>query len=555
MKISRRGFMRTAALSAASFALPFSQCAQQRKPNIILLFSDELAPEYLSCNGGEISTPNLDRLAGSGVRFTRAYTAAPMCTPSRFSVLSGKYPGRCEHKEFLESFPPDTPYSIAWNTWLTSSLPTIASELSKNGYLTGMTGKWHVGKLPESVEKELPELPADADPADEDVQKKLQQHQKIVADRVCHDAGFDQALSVSWDNFDMFPVKQLRYHNFPWITRGSVDFIREAARDQKPFFLYAATTAVHGPHHAESLEKDHRYTLEGFVPQVEKFRPPVDEIKQKLSQIPQYLHHKYAGMMELDHHVGIILDTLDELGIANNTLVAFVADHNTEPGKATCYEKGNHVPMLMTWPQRFPGEKICKEMVQSIDLFPSFLYAAGLNVKENLLLDGKSILETVLLDQPAHKFIYLESGYTRAISDGRFKYIVFRPPQNSIEQMKTGTSRHAPNHLDVFKQAHSQIALTHYPHYFDPDQLYDLENDPYEQINLIDDPKHHEMLKTLKSELEKRLRSFEHPFSLEIPDFMLTDAYKQLAENTRAIGTDYIAWLPRDHGKIVWPPE
>ncbi|MGD9328083.1 MAG: sulfatase-like hydrolase/transferase [Cyclobacteriaceae bacterium] len=130
-----------------------SSCAKKEtQPNFIIFYSDELDPEYLSLYGDSFQTPNIDRLGQEGIKFTNAYVAAPMCTPSRFALLSGKYPGRCVHKDFLKAYPKEEPYVIAWNTYLEGSLPTIASVLSENGYFTGMAGKWHIGKLPGSVD-------------------------------------------------------------------------------------------------------------------------------------------------------------------------------------------------------------------------------------------------------------------------------------------------------------------------------------------------------------------------------------------------------------------
>ena len=554
MRTTRRQFLKAAgAVSAAALLGQLSRCApSEPPPNVVVLFSDELSPDFLSCYGGDISTPNLDKLAAEGMRFTNAFTAAPMCTPSRFAVLTGTYPGRCSHPTFLEEYPYDQPYSVAWNTFIDASIPTMARRLSENGYITGATGKWHVGDL--SDESLFPSLDVDADPADPDVDEQLREHQAAVCAQVKADAGFDQAINMSWDNFDTFPVKKLQYHNFPWINQGAVQFLEQAKDVGKPFFLYAATTAVHGPAHQAMFNYDLSYTFGGHDPDVLNYMPPVKEIQQRLENAPSWESHKLAGMACLDHHVGLVMETLEQLGVADNTLVIFIADHNVEPGKATAYHKGNHVPMLIKWPKHVQPGSVADALVQSTDLAPTLYQAAGISVQDPL--DGQSLLP--LLSDPStrvHELIYLESGYTRALTDGRYKYIAFRPPQPALNEMKTGTTRYAPNHLNVFKQAHSQIALEHYPHYFDADQLYDLENDPYEQNNVANDPAYAEVLQRLKDELARRLTTFKHPFEIEADDFMTTETYDNLAANTRAIGTDFIEWLPRDHGKIVWPPE
>jgi hypothetical protein len=109
--------------------------------------------------------------------------------------------------------------------------------------------------------------------------------------------------------------------------------------------------------------------------------------------------------------------------------------------------------------------------------------------------------------------------------------------------------------MNRHKQAHSQIALQFYPGYFDTDQLYDLEIDPYEQHNLADDSKYQSDLKRMKQALTEHLLTFNHPFDLREEPFMKSKTYRKLTQKTKTIGIDYISWLPRDHGAIVWPPE
>ncbi|MBN1478958.1 hypothetical protein EH223_14800 [candidate division KSB1 bacterium] len=551
--LTRRCFLKTAGAAAASTLLGSMTCARDTRPNVVVLFSDELAFEFLSCYGGDIETPNIDKLASQGLIFTNAYSAAPMCTPSRFSLLTGLYPGRWRHSRFLEEFPDDVPYSIAWNTFIGPENIAITQRLSQNGYLTGVTGKWHIGSF--DADREVPTLDPEDDPADPAVDEKLRQHQAAVVEQVKKDVGCDMAINVSWDNFDSFPVKRLKYHNFPWINQGAITFLEAAKKQKKPFFLYAATTAVHGPAHHDMFNHDLTYTPGGKNDDVLNYIPPVEEIKSKLASEPPWKSHKIAGMACLDHHVELVLDKIKEMGQEDNTIVIFLADHNVEPGKATCYDKGNRVPMIIKWPQKIMPGSTSEALVQSVDIVPTLLELAGLSAAVEQV-DGKSL--TPVFRHPAsaiRTFVYLESGYSRAITDGQFKYIAFRPPRDAVEAMKIGLTKFAPNHLNVDRQAHSHIAIEHFPHYFDVDQLYDLARDPYEQKNIIDDPRYADKLAELKVELEKRLATFKHPFDLAVDPFLSGQTYRRYAANTRAIGTDYIPWLPRDHGTIVWPPE
>lgn len=544
-------------LSAISFLLFFlSSCNTGRdsRPNIILFFSDELDPEYLGAYGGDIPTPHLDQLASRGIRFEEAYVAASMCTPSRFALLTGKYPGRCVHSDFLDAYPQDQPYVIAWNTFLEGKLPTIPSILSENGYFTGMAGKWHIGKLPANLT--VPSFSEEENLNDPGLDEKLRRHQEIVKSEVKRIAGFDFVASVLWGNFDVFEYKPLRYHNFPWITYGAIRFLEESKKQENPFFLYLATTAVHGPGHADTFDHDLQYTLEGRIEELEQYALPADSMKKQLETFPGPVRHRYAGMACLDNHFYQVMKKLKELELEKNTIILFMSDHNVEPGKATCYEKGLHVPLIIYWPGKFNDLKVSENLVSSVDLLPTILEVAGIPLPEGTLFDGISILPG--LENPAlstRANIYAESGLARSLNDGKWKYIAFRYPDERIAEMKSGKIDYAPNQLNMERQAHSSIAMEHYPYYFDADQLYDLSNDPFEQHNLAYVPENMDKLHEMQQLLQDYLSSFDHPYPLADTTFMRSENFKLLAEKSRSVGTDYIPWLRRDHGNIVWPPE
>lgn len=559
--MDRRDFIKITGVSASAMLLTgLTGCARKKtkseKLNFVIMYSDELSPDYLECYNAntQYPGPNLKKLAESGLKFTNAYCNASMCTPSRFSMMTGKYAGKCQHPEFLEENPKEQPYSVAWNTYLTESSPTLAKILSQNGYITGMAGKWHIGSDATS-NTGLPEFKGDEDPTDPSVSKKLKKHQEIVSKMVKNAGGFDYAHSVLWGNFDGFPVKKLRFHNFPWINKGAVDFLEQQTNQEQPFLLYVATTAIHGPAHQEALEKDVTQTPEGIVEDIEQYNIDVEATKKEIAGLHDQNKHKYSGMKYLDHHVGLMVDKLKELDLLDNTAIIFIADHNTEPGKATCYEKGTKVPLLIKWPDKMKNQ-VCKKFVQNIDLVPTILNAAGVDGLNKHKFDGVNI-EPVMQEQSkqVRESVYTEAGYARGLRYGKFKYIAFKPPKEIIQEMKNGQREYASNYFDQFKQAHSQIAIEHFPHYFDQDQLYDLEKDPYEQNNLAKDPNYQDILADMKKRMQKYLDTFQHPYDLSKIDFMESNKYEELADRTRSIGTDYIKWLPRDHGKIIYPPK
>lgn len=522
------------------------------KPNILIFFSDELAPEYLSCYGGEIPTPHLDQLASQGIRFDRAYTAASMCTPSRFSLMTGQYPGRCQHPQFMLDYPKDQPYSIAWNVHLTNGSVTIAKLLAEQGYHTGMAGKWHIGTFEQAgIRPAFTENESLEDPA---TQQKLKDYQKAVKQKISQEGGFQVVNSALWGNFDAFPHPDLKFHNFPWITKGAIDFLEQQKNAQDPFFLYVATTAVHGPSHHDALDKDVTQTPEGKINEAAQYQPNIDSLKAEIQNIPGPDKHKYAGMAYLDHHVGTVLKKLAEIGKSDNTIILFMADHNVEPGKATTYEKGIHIPMIVSWPGVTSGAQ-SSSFIQTIDVLPTLAALAGAELPQDHQIDGMNMVE--LFEAPSRlirQHVYTEAGYTRAINDGKYKYVAFKYPQFMIEQMQAGEIDYAPNQLGMYKQAHSSIAIEAYPAYFAPDQLYDLENDPYEQNNLVQNPEYQAELERMQEALDAQLKAFDHPYDMNTDPFRQTSKYQQLVEKTKALGTDYIPWLRSHHGGIVWPP-
>lgn len=529
---------------------PTKEDQKSNAPNIVLMFTDELQFSDISAYGGDIPTPAIDQLANEGLKFTKAYTPASMCTPSRFSVLTGLYPGRCQAVSFLKDNPQTQPYNIAWNTWITPDLSTIPRVLSKNGYVTGMSGKWHIGKIPESIE--LPKLNKDDNLDDPEVEQKLKFRQEVYESQVKYDAGFDYADNVLWGNFDGHPIEALRFHNFPWITQGAMDFLDQQKSQTKPFFLYLTPTAIHGPNHVEDLEKDKTYTLQGRQKDILKYNLDEDKLKAELAPLSGKVRHRYAGISNIDYQLKLIREKLKEIGKADNTIIIFMSDHNIEPGKATSFEKGINIPMIVYWPGKTNGQSTAA-MVSAIDVLPTILDIANIP-GQNLDMDGQSF--TKVLENPqsnGHSYIFAENGYTRSVSDGRYKFIALRFPQKLIQDMEENKIPHAPSYVGIWPQAHSAIAMNCYPDYFDQNQLYDLQNDPYELNNIYDE--NPEIAHKLKSVLQDHLRQFQHPFDLADIQYLDSEDYKSKYEENKNWDLANIPWLSRDHGFLQWPPQ
>lgn len=535
----------------------FSTCdtkpsdAESARPNIILIFTDELQFSDIACYGGSIPTPEIDKLAAEGLKFTKAYTPASMCTPSRFSVLTGLYPGRCQAGSFLSANPIEQPYNIAWNTWITGELATIPKLLKAGGYITGMAGKWHVGHLPDSVQ--LSKLDPDSELDDPDLQKELKDRQDIYEAYVKRTGGFDFASSVVWTNFDGHPVKALRFHNFPWITSGAIEFLELQKENDKPFFLYLTPTAIHGPNHVKDLEIDKSFTPEGRNSAVLQYNLDEQELLEKLKDLPGGVKHRYAGISNIDHQLGLIRRKLVEIEALDNTVIIFMSDHNIEPGKATSYEKGIHIPMIVHWPGITQGRE-SSSLVSAVDVLPTLLDIAEIPIPAQVNLDGESFLPVVKdKHQSTREFVFAENGYTRAITDGRYKYIALRYPDPLIAKMQQNKIGHAPSYVGTWPQAHSAIAMQSFPNYFHQNQLYDLDTDPYEQNNIVAD--HPELVDKLQDALEDHLGTFTHPFPMDENTYLSSGEFVQHYKVNLEYDLENIPWFRRDHGAFIWPPQ
>jgi arylsulfatase A-like enzyme len=523
-------------------------------PNFIIIYTDEMQFSDLGCYGGAIPTPNIDRLASEGILFTNAYTPASMCTPSRYAVLTGQFPGRCSAPTFARENPPDQPYNIAWNSWITADKKTIPRVLSEHGFVTGMAGKWHIGRVPEGTE--LPGFDPDEALDNPETEAKLIEQQSVYQGLVESLGGFDEAASVVWGNNDGHQLTALHFHNFPWMVKGALTFIEKQKEGGKPFFLYFAPTAVHGPNHVADLSKDVSFTPGGRDTTLLGLKIDIPVLQEQLSKVDRNARHRYAGIAQTDHVVGLISEKLAASDLAENTVIIFMADHNIEPGKATSFEKGIHVPMIIFWPHRTKGG-VSKALVQNTDIFPTILEAAGIDLPNDHMLDGVSLLP--IISDPDHRtirdFIFAENGYTRSVSDGTYKYIALRYPEVLIEKMESGEIDYVPSYVRAWPQAHSAIAMNCFPCYFDQDQVYNLKNDPYEQENLYDQMRDAEELKVLITALEAHLESFDHPFNLTQIPFLETEEYRKLTEKNLEFDLFSIPWLSRDHGFIQWPPK
>ena len=373
---SLRSIGAVAVLCALSLALPLSASqadaaapAKEAGPklNFVFFLIDDLGWTDLGCFGSKFyETPNIDRLARQGMRFTDAYAACCVCSPTRASVLTGKYPARLRLTDWIAGHNrPFAKLSVPdWTMYLPHEEVTLAEALKQGGYATAAIGKWHLGGKQYTPESQ----------------------------------GFD--VNVGGDHRGQPPSYYWPYQ-IPSIPGGGTgEYLTDRLTDdaekfietnrEKPFFLYFAHYAVHTPVQAkqELIEKYRR-----------KDKPEAN------GDGPIHENPSYAGMIEsVDDSVGRVMKKLDDLKIADRTVIVFTSDNGgllritgnapLRAGKGSPWEGGMRVPLLVVWPGVVKPGSECSMPVSSIDFYPTLLEIAGIkgDRKHNATVDGKSLV-------------------------------------------------------------------------------------------------------------------------------------------------------------------
>jgi arylsulfatase A-like enzyme len=448
----------------------------------------------------------MDSLARDGMRFTRYYVASPVCTPSRYNALAGRYASRSLRQQ--KSFPPGGPINIGWEAGVVGE-KILPQMLQASGYVTGLSGKWHIG-----LHEEPREVPFDADPNDPAIKFVLRENYENAVKSV-QNCGFDTVASLYGLNpgsgknppKTFWIPKALQHHNMEWVTQGAVQFI-DANKD-RPFFLYVAPTLPHAPSAIESLKSDPRTTPLGYIDAPPRLGPSREDILARAER--EKLDAKQVAAVWLDEHVGVVLRRLDELGIADNTVV-FLASDNGRNGKFASYDGGARAVMLARWKGVTPVGSVADKLASNVDLAPTILDICGIHPPADYQMDGVSFLPMLKGDAGYRReSVFLEITTERAVvTDDGFKYIAVRFPPDIQKEVDRG--RKYAHWGQPIAESNTMGADKDYPGYFDPDQLYDLKADPGEQKNLAREPAHRDRLQTMKKLLRDYSSRLPHQF-------------------------------------------
>ena len=530
----------------ANFACTGGNQAEEERPNIIFIMTDDQSPivpvaedatfDFSDGNGrgvqshpfgfngdNQVYTPRIDELASQGIIFSNAYVSSSVCAPSRYTTLTGRYAGRCEGNRFKESFPPGIMTRIENNTELEEDRINLPRLLQEAGYRTGFVGKSHVidhhvlNRPAQWEELGLRSYEKGADPNDPAVSGAMEANHTWWADRI-RDFGFDYANGVYAANLRELYNDSLNIHNLEWKNQAALEFIESTG--DTPFFLYYSETVPHGPapwisrdgKYVFGLDANPHFTGRGYVEEDFTTMPDRDRILQEA--VEAGIHPDHAWLTWFDHAVGSVIDKLKEVGKYENTLIIVTSDHgNYNYAKSTLYEGGVKIPLMMHWPGGIKGGTVYEELIQNIDFTPTFLELAQVDVHSAGTLDGKSLVKTFGGNpEPLHDYLFFELGFARGVATRDWKYITVRYDEESEKQIadgviRTGWNGHTYTRPYYIRNTHLGWHAAHLnEHYFERDQLFDLRNDPEENINVFEsNPEKAEEMKEL---LVRSLESF-----------------------------------------------
>jgi len=450
---------------------------KQEKPNILFILTDDQGAWAMRCAGNtDIHTPNLDRIASQGYRFENFFCASPVCSPARASLLTGRIPSAHGVQDWIRSGNLDRdglkteiredPYYLCEEKPIQylEGMLTYTDVLKENGYTCALSGKWHLG------------------------------------DSMTPQHGFDKWFTIGrggcyYNKADIVENGEISFENryiTNVITDKALSYLEEFRTQDNPFYLSVHYTAPHSPweedqHPGEYIEmyRDCGFTATPDLPvhpnQIPSAPSGTGEVRKSL------LRGYYAAITAMDADVGRLLDKLEALGIAEDTIVMFMADNGMNMGHHGIWGKGNgtfpfnmydtavKVPFLVSWSGHYPSGVVCRRMCSQYDFFQTLLDMVGIRRQLPDGLPGRSFAD--VFDGNTEKagavVVYDEYGPTRMIRTEEWKYICRSP--------------------------------------YGPDELYHLSEDPEENNNLSADPEYAALINRMYIQLTRWFYTYADP--------------------------------------------
>jgi arylsulfatase A-like enzyme len=428
-----------------------------KRPNILFIFSDQHRAQAMSCAGDQnVFTPNIDRLASEGVRFTNAYSSSPMCAPARACLYTGQYITthgvNCLFKPLLPR------------------QPVLAEVLREAGYHTSHMGKWHLsgGDCPSHFVSPY------------------------------FRPGWDDWMG--WENSNRFfateygvgpmpmPIVTMDGYQTDVITDMTIDWIRNREAES-PWFHVMSFEPPHPPYQAPD-----RY-MEMMEEREIVFRPNVPHDRRGVD-LKRSLRGYYAQIRNMDDNIGRILDMLDETGRRDDTIVVYFSDHGSMLGshgrmhKEVPEEESSNIPLIFRCPGTVASDRVSDALIGIVDIMPSLLGLVSVPVPETVEGSDLSALIAGDTDEGPESLLI---QFDRAFFD-----------YNENHDLTTRTIRTGPWKYTLHYEAERS-------------RMFDLESDPYELTNLIASPEHASVRADLHARLARELESIGDPFLKNLP--------------------------------------
>ncbi len=508
----------------------------RKKPNILLLYSDQHSARTLGCYGNrEVHSPHMDRLAREGVMFTNAYTQNPICTPSRMCIMSGQYVHNFGY------------YGLGGHSprWL----PHLFKHVKEQGYRTGMAGKIHT---PAGWLSDHCDFVGDGygyevmlRPWNTHLQRGIQGLRGNHYDLYLQEEGLlDKRDDQPWEGNDVY--LDARCSHLPedhtveaWSAKCANDFIGQAHRNDTPFCFWMTVPRPHQCYTPSkafwelydqddlTLPPNADATLEGRHPVMRRRQHDIQNNKDGRLEPDDWNSYRrrvlrgyYGCVSQVDDAVGRVLDKLDELGIRDNTIVVYTTDHGEFAGEHGMVEKApgigcrcvTRIPYIWSWPGHLPEGVVRDNMVESVDFLPTVCSLAGLSMPD--WVDGIDITDSLTRGADMKDMAVTENPYAKTIHTKKYKLTQYLP------EMQGGD---------------------------DFGELFDVEDDPWELKNLYFDPEHqgivHELRHRLYNWLIRTTRQKTINPTAMNPDGRTCGRYWDLADDLRdedgKLGFDY----------------
>lgn len=440
---------------------------ENQPPNIVFIIADDMAwDDCGACGNPNIKTPNIDKLAGEGMMFQKAFLTTSSCSPSRASIITGTYPHQTDAEQLHWEIPPEK--------------ITFVEKLKEAGYWTGQAGKWHMGN-----------------------------HIKDRFDFLAEDNR--QELR---NTYGELPESDGSGSNL-WIPT------LEHRPDNQPFFLWLAAVDPHRGYREGAIAEPHGVddvVLPPYVPDTELVRKDYALYYDEISRLDQY--------------VGKLVETLEEQGVSDNTIILFISD-NGRPfprDKTTLYDSGVKTPFIVKWPERIEAGTKTESLVSTVDIAPTFLALAGIEAGDNFAgRDFSPILDDAEAEIRSHVYSQAHwhdhENFVRSVRDQNFKYMMnfF----NDLPATPPADAQNSPTFKEMVRlheegqlEEHQMGAFTTRAE----EELYDVSEDPHELNNLAGDPEY----QTVLTEMRVELKSFMLEYDDGVPVLRTPDEFHRI---------------------------